>query len=144
MRTRILCRESDRISCVDYCAGSAHWVPLAHWPSHSAWDATFHNRYIPRWVANTWNGTHWVFNLWSNEVLAPGPALSCGPTTLSAIIKWGSYNNVVETLTSLGSPDKRSFLTPNNVVGKQIDRDTIAQRRDQVPEPGYCASVNKN
>ena len=113
MRTRILCRESDRISCVDYCAGSAHWVPLesvtVHWPSHSAWDATFHNRYIPRWVANTWNGTHWVFNLWSNEALAPGPVLLCGPTTLSAIIKWRSYNNVVETLTSLGLPDKEAF-----------------------------------
>ena len=27
MRTCILCRESDRTSCVDYCAGSAHWVP---------------------------------------------------------------------------------------------------------------------
>ena len=64
MRTCILCRESDRTSCVDYCAGSAHWVPpepviYAGW-SHSAWNAIFHNQHIPKHVADTWGVTHRV------------------------------------------------------------------------------------
>ena len=154
MRTRILCRESDRISCVDYCAGSAHWVPLE--PVNICWLKPLCMKCnIPQPAYPKTRGRYVIHRvIWCvikcssstrpYNIVLTGNIVSNDQTVFLNSWNIRFHEAMMWKLLQVWDCRTKKLSTPNNVLGKQINRDTLAQRRDQVPEPGYCASVIKN